>query len=240
MRYPKYFKSAQKIILRPLAPPSPAGRVEALTAHFHDGHGDYFDLSLPYGTTSGEQYPFTPDMPLELTSEALGLGIRLTARFVSQEATNLVRVAINCDLQMFQRRSVPRLDLSIGLRYTKGSGALLSFRRQWEKNIHLLQNGADLTRLRPFPRSQANLSSSGIRFAIKSPIAVADLGLLYLELAPGDPPICALAEVVWLEELPETGRHTAGMRFINILESDQQRINKLIRDHPRQTSAEEG
>lgn len=228
MHYSRYYKSGQKIILRALAPASP-GRFESLTAYFQDNGPGYFDLLLPYGAQEEENYPFAPDMPFELLSDALGLGLKMTGRFQKMVRKDLLRVEINGDLQAFQRRNFRRLDLVVGLRYTKGKGTLRSFREQWEKNIQILQKGGDTAKLSRFPRTPVNLSAGGIRFAVKAPVQTADLCLLLLELETGGP-ICTLAEVVWMEEKEVDGRQGAGMRFLNILESDQKRIEDTIRD----------
>lgn len=228
MQYSKYYKSGQKIILRALAPAAP-GRFESLTAYFQDNGSGHFDLILPYGSQEEENYPFAPDMPFELLSDAFGMGIRMTGQFQKMVRNDLLRMTVNGDLQAFQRRNHRRVDLVVGMRYTKGKGTLRSFREQWEKNVQILQRGGDASKLSKFPRTPVNLSAGGIRFAIKAPVQTADLCLLLLELESGGP-ICTLAEVVWLEEKEVEGRHSAGMRFLNILESDQRRIEDYIRD----------
>ena len=229
MPYFKYFKSGQKIYLRALSPPLEPGRFEALTVYFQDGQKSFFNLTLPYRAEAGETYPFTPGMPFELLSEAFGLGLRLTCTFAGQQGPNLIRVAIEEDLQIFQRRDRPRLDLAVGLRYTKGRGTLRSFRQQWEKNLDILAKTTDPAKLPPFPRVPVNLSSGGIRLRIRPPIEIADLCLLLLQLQPGESPLCTLAEVVWTAEKEEKGRFTAGMRFLSILEADQKRIDTFLK-----------
>jgi c-di-GMP-binding flagellar brake protein YcgR len=229
MRYSKYFKSEQKIFLRSLTPDASSGRLDALTAYFQEEGDDHFDLLLPYQASEEENFPFYPDMPFEILSDAMGLGVRLTGNFVEQRRPDLIRLRVNNDLQIFQRRFASRLDVSIGLRYTKGQGTLRSFREQWEKNVRILQNTKDLSKLPSFPRTRVNLSNGGIRFQIKSPVQVADLCLLLLKLDENGAPICALAEVVWLDENEAQGRRCAGLQFLSILEADQKRIVDFIK-----------
>ena len=229
MRYSKYFKSEQKIFLRSLTADATSGRLDALTVYFHEEHGDYFDLLLPYQTREEENFPFSPEMPFEILSDAMGLGVRLTGNFVEQRRQDLIRLRMNNDLQIFQRRLASRLDVNIGLRYTKGQGTLRSFREQWEKNVRILQNTKDSNKIPPFPRTRVNLSNGGIRFQIKPPVRVADLCLLLLKLEENQAPLCALAEVVWLDEEEVQGRRFAGMQFLSILEADQKRIVDFIK-----------
>ena len=228
MRYTKYFKSEQKIFLRSLTPDT-SGRLDALTVYFHEKGGDHFDLLLPYQAKEEENFPFYPGMPFEILSDAMGLGVRLTGNFVEQRRPDLIRLKVNDALQIFQRRLASRLDVSVGLRYTKGHGTLRSFSEQWEKNVRILQNTTDFTKLPSFPRTMVNLSNGGIRFQIKSPVKIADLCLLLLRIEEDGAPLCALAEVVWLDEEEVQGRRCAGMQFLSIMETDQKRINDFIK-----------
>lgn len=229
MRYTKYFKSEQKIFLRSLTPDAASGRLDALTLYFQEEQGDCFDLLLPYQTGEEESFPFTPDMPFEILSNAMGLGVRLTGNFVEQRQPDLIRLRVNNDLQIFQRRLASRLDVTVGLRYTKGQGTLRTFRQQWEKNVQILRNTKDFTKIPPFPRTRVNLSNGGIRFQMKTPVRIADICLLLLKLEENGAPLCALAEVVWLDEEEVQGRKGAGMQFLSIMEIDQKRIMDFIK-----------
>jgi len=231
LHYLKYFRIDQKITLRSLAPPPPHGRVERLTVFlFAIGPGQ-FDLKLPYRLHPGEEFPFVPGMPFEILSESYGLGIRLTGMFNEQINNDLIRLTVYPDLQVFQRRQHARVDVSIGMRYTRGSGKLRTFQAQWERNVLAIQRGQDLSKLGEFPRCQTNLSAGGIGFHLKKPARTADLCLLLMELEPQTPPICALAEIVWFFEIKDVEWWRCGLQYINILESDQQRLDKFVKDN---------
>jgi len=226
MVYSRYYKPGQKILLRVLEPP---GRFEALTTYLHDSGADTFDLNLPYRAHGEEGYPFSPGLPLELMSDHLGLGLRLTGHFREQCGENRIRVEITCEPQVFQRRLHRRLDTTVGLRFTKGRGTLRSFRDQWQKNLSILDRTQDFSKLPPFPRTRVNLSAGGIRFDLAPPLDAADLCLVLLQLEPNSRPICALAEVVWLSERENSDRCSAGMQFIGILDTDKKLIENLIK-----------
>jgi hypothetical protein len=226
MVYAKYFKLGQKILVRVMDPP---GRYEAFSAILQGSGPGWFDLTLTSQPRAEESYPFAAGMPLELMSDHLGLGLRLTCRFQQQVVDNRIRVEVVSDLQVFQRRLHRRLELNVGLRYTKGRGTLRSFRKQWEKNLQILDNTRDFSTLPPFPRTRVNLSAGGIRFEVTPPIEPTDLCLLLLQLEPLSRPICALSEVVWLNEPEGDLRRIAGMQFICILDADKKRIEALIR-----------
>ncbi len=232
MQFSRFYKNGQKIILRALDGSAAAGSFDSLTAYLQESSADHFDLLLPYDSSEGENYPFTPQMSFELLSDSMGLGLRMSATFKEQLGNDRVRLAINSDAQVFQRRQYRRLDLTAGLRYTRGRGKLRSFREQWQKNLQILAKG-ESARLNRFPRANVNLSAGGIRFSLKAPVEMADLCLLLLEL-DALAPICALAEVVWVQDKVVDERQVAGLRFINILESDQQIIDGYVRRHAPQ------
>jgi PilZ domain len=229
MTLKKYFKTEQKLVLKPLLD---AGgeqtNVEHLSTFLIDVRNGYCDLRLPYGKTIAEQFPFENEMPVELLGDSFGLGIKVLGHFDRFLDGDTIRIKTLSDLKIFQRRLHPRHERIIGIRYTKGRGTLRSYRAQWKKNIDLLEKSVDLSKLKNFPRSQANISPSGIRIPVKPPIAEADLCLLLIELVEQTPPICALAEVVWIGSLDDSEQLVAGMQFINIRKSDQLRIASFL------------
>jgi hypothetical protein len=232
MSYSKYFKSGQKILLTLSTPEPVPGRTHSLTSYFQDAGPDYFDLTLPYGGGEEESFPFTVNMPFVIHSEAFGLGLRLNARFLKHLSKQTIRVTVAENLQVFQRRASPRIDFKAGLRYTKGRGTLRTFHEQWEKNVQILQNSKDLSKLGAFPRRPINLSSGGIRFDIKGPVEITDICLVLIDLGT-PPPVCVLAEVIWVQPTESEERNTAGMRFLSLLDSDFKRLESFVRDHQK-------
>jgi len=228
MSLSKYFKPDQKLLLTPLPEGQENQTIEYLTTFLVDSKHDYCDLRLPYGKSVDEQFPFKNEMQVELMGDALGLGIKVHGHFDRYLDTNTIRIRINPNLEMFKRRYFPRSNCTLGIRYTKGRGTLRSYREQWLKNVQLLDKAVDLSKLRNFPRLPANISSSGIRIPVKPPIAEADLCLLLIELGENAPPVCALAEVVWISPQEDSDALLAGMQFIKIRKSDQQRIAKFL------------
>lgn len=227
--YARFFKPGQKIFLRTLCiNPALPRHFESLTTFLKDCSSGFFDLSLPYQIREGEELPFSTDTEFELLSDSMGLGLRLKGVFVQFRGRDLLRVQITGELQAFQNRFSPRIDLTAGLRYTRGLGTLRSFREQWEKNVQILSRGANPSSLGNFPRTLINLSSGGIRFNMKPPVEAGSICLILLDIEIGKAPICTLAEVLWAGAVAEE-RQPAGMRFINILEMDQKRIEEAIR-----------
>lgn len=236
MSLDKYFRINQKIQLRPLGE-EPGPKIETLSAYLRECGSGFCDLALPYRSPPGEEFPFEEQMRLELLGEAMGMGVRAVGCFERQLDTEIIRLRMEPDLQMFQRRQHRRLDAKIGLRFTRGEGTLRSFREQWQKNVRLLELPANLAKLQGLPKAQANLSAGGIRLPLKPPVTPADLFMLFLEIEPQGAPICILAEVIWTgEELPD-GRIPAGMHYVNILQQDQKRIDQYVLQSAAATEA---
>jgi hypothetical protein len=228
MIHQRYFKNGQRILLT-LQEQDQAGRKECLTAIINGGDESNFVVSLPYSEDAADQYPFAPDMPFEISSESMGLGVRVSGKFSKQIDGQRIALQINDDLQMFQRRNSPRLDCKIGIRFTRGQGALKALRKTWEKNIALLHSPDAPLIFEGFKPCYVNISSGGIRFNLRPPVNQAELCLLLLNLDDGKVPICTLAEIIWTRPENDETILVSGMRFINILEQDQQRISSFIR-----------
>ncbi len=229
MIYQRYFKTGLKVQLRPKQPLPPEGRNELLSANIFGGDANHFDLTLPYGPNAAEQYPFSEDMPFELSANAMGLGVKVSVTFLKALSGNRIRVLVLPDLQMFQRRAQQRLDCTIGIRFTRGNNSLLKLRATWEKNASILANASQPVPLQGFNPCQLNLGPTGIRFSLQFPAEPTDICLMLLDLGDSKPPICVLAEIVWTSEKNDQGTVHAGMQYIDIMEQDQQRIERFIK-----------
>jgi hypothetical protein len=227
MLYQRYFKNGQRLLLKALKTEGD-GRTELLTGYMDGGGSETFILTLPYSDDASDQYPFSEGMLFELSSEILGLGIRVTGAFLKKIDGKRIALRIKPDLQMFQRRATPRFDCKLGIRFTRGQGALKALRNTWEKNIQILQNPNAPLSLQGFKPCQVNISSGGIRFALRPPVNPAELCLMLINLEDGLAPVCTLAEIIWTRPEQEETIILAGMRFINILEADQKRIDNFI------------
>jgi len=232
----KYFKEGQKITFRALGGAEDVKKIDALTCYLKLQGQGYLDLSIPYGTSQDESYPFDTETKFEILSDSMGVGIRLTGRFEKHLKGDLIRVRHNNDLQLIHRRVEDRRQVMLEVGYTKGKGKLRSFRQQWEKNVNILETVSDLSKLPKFPKVSVNISMTGVGFKIKTPIEIADLCLLFINLGDGKPPVCTMTEVVWREEEESDGRCMAGFQFLNILETDRKRIRNFVKNPPKKES----
>ena len=232
MSYPRYFRTGQKVWLRPLSPAPAPGHVELLTSFLEDMNRDHFELRLPYGPEQGEQYPFTQGMTLELSSQSLGLGLKMTAEVTAIPAPDKLQLTLHHNLAGYQRRHAARIDVKIPLRFTRGQGNLKSMRATWIKYVELLKTRADFGGLEKFTLCEVNLSASGLRFPMRPPVAESDLCLV-LMILPDDPrPICLLTEVVWVGRKPPEAP-PVGLHYLCITEEDQQRLEAFIQQQAK-------
>ena len=227
MKYQRYFKPGQQLLLKIQNDTTEDERTELMTVLVVSLEDNSISLSLPYGANAVDQYPFTEGLSLEISTEAMGLGVKITGNFEKKIAGNQFTVKLNPDLQMFQRRISPRFDCQLGIRFSRAAKTLQTMREIWEKNLEVLHSPEAPIVFDGFKSSRVNISSGGIRFSIKPPTDQGELCLILVNLEDGKPPVCAVAEVVWICMQDESAV-TTGMRFINILSEDQQRIDNFI------------
>ena len=228
MSLQKYFRVEQKILLRPLVDPPEDDRIETLSAFVLSCENTWCDLTFPYQSPPGEEFPFAPGTRLEILGEAMGLGIRAVGQFDRRLDDDAIRLRLEPDLEIFQRRQHRRHDLQAGIRFTRGMGALRSFREQWQKNIRLLGLPANQDKLNRLPTATINLSAGGIRLLLKPAVTPGEVFMVFVKMMPDTPAFCVLAEVVWNGEPREDGRLPTGMRFISILKQDSLAIEQYI------------
>ena len=226
----KYVKKGQKIQLRALNSRPPEGKQELLSATLASGEDDHLVLRLPYGPNTVQEYPIVRGMPFELSADAMGLGIKVSVAVTDILSGEEIRVRAEDDLQMFQRRAQPRVDCTLALRLTRHGGSLQNLRQAWQQNVAIFADSHGVTSLEGFDSCQLNLSSGGMRLLIQPPAAPDEVCLVLLALPDRKPPVCALAETVWVSDPNPEEFVYAGMRFINILEEDQKRIDRFVRE----------
>jgi len=227
MNYQRYFKPDQKLLLKVQKDAENSAMTELMSVFVVSLDEDSLLVSLPYGADAVDQYPFSEELSFEITTESMGLGIRATGRFEKIIDGNKFTIRLNSNLEMFQRRISKRLDCQLGIRFSRAAKTLQTMREVWEKNLKVLYSPEAPLIFDGFKSYRVNISSGGMRFSIKPPADQGELCLVLINLEDGKPPVCAIAEVVWVY-MQEESVVTAGMRFINILSEDQQRIDNFI------------
>ena len=226
--YARYFSPGQKILLRSLSADQENPRLEAATAWVRNYDAGCFDLALTHPWQSDEPF-FAEGRSLEFLSERFGLGLQSTARLQSLSDGRILHLRANNDLTLFRPRPNPRIQTHIGLQHSASGAGLSTFYRHWTRQLARMTSSAAPLNVPILPLGPVNLSASGIRLIMKTPVSKNDLCLMMLELATDEMPICTLAEVFWMSPTQDEQRKVVGMQFLNILQQDQQRLDHFIK-----------
>ncbi|SNB46562.1 PilZ domain-containing protein [Geobacter sp. DSM 9736] len=226
MSYSKYFKSGQEILLLSLAGDEPE-RTDVITSHLVRCGDDFFDLALPYNISDSKEIPLEQGAAFCLLSDALGLGIQLTCHLHEIVGRSTIRVMPHNDMEVFGRRKFLRCDVQVGIYCKRGPGTLRSYRSQWNSAIKSLAAGTAFPPGFSPARINVNISAGGLAIQLSPAATVSELCLVLIDLGDGKPPVIALGEVVWTET-SELGKQTAGLRYMEIMKSDQERINNFV------------
>ncbi|MDD4456730.1 MAG: PilZ domain-containing protein [Syntrophotalea acetylenica] len=223
--YNKHFKPGQKVLIHSASPDRGEDRIENFSACCQSVENGILTLSLPYRADTSL---FAAGNRLSVVSESLGLGLKAQAFYHNHIGRDVIQLRFDGHLQFFQIRPAERINLPIGIRYTRSTGDLQEVRQQWQQNIHRLANTPPGS-LPKLPCGMVNLSSGGIRLGFKTPIDKAQLCLLLMQIEPDDAPICTVAEVVWSHGHGSADTCMAGLQFTAIMAEDQKRLEKFIR-----------
>ncbi|MFO7812128.1 MAG: PilZ domain-containing protein [Pelovirga sp.] len=229
MNFKCYFKTDQQLILQHQNDHSAAARrTELLIVSVAGVEGNQLIVNSPYGSEVVEHYAISPDTVVEITTDVMGMGARVSGRFEKKLNDRQFSIVLNYDMSLFQRRVKERLDCDLGIRFSRGAKTLSAMRNIWEKNLNVLYGPEAPLIFQGFRSCRANISAGGIRFAMKPAANQGDLCLILIHLDDSKPPVCSIAEVVWSCMIGEDAA-TTGMRFINILKEDQDRIGAFIK-----------
>lgn len=222
--YSRYFGMKQKVFLVNMSSGRSRDIYESLSGVVVSSNLDSLALMIPFsgGMTSADNYSGT--VTYKLTSEALGSGIQVLADLVGASAGNIYKFRMHGVLELFQRRVVPRVELS-GRLYRLGENFTLNvLRREWGRLRDNLLSGIAIPEL-ALQVSAFNLSAGGIGVLLAGANSPVQHSLFVIEFE-GGLPICVLAEPIW--DQPVDNGLYCGFRFIHIQKTDQERISNCV------------
>lgn len=223
--YSRYFSLRQKVYLINMSAERNSELYESLSGVVTYSGVDSLELMITHGgdityDSGGGVATY------KLTSEALGSGIQVLADLVGVAVGNRFKFRMHGTLEMFQRRTVPRVDLSARIFHLRGNFPLASFKKEWQRVMERLQGNAVLPGL-VLQETEINLSAGGVGLSVDLKNRPTPLSMFFIALDEGIP-VCALAETIWEQAGDEALR--CGFRFIHILKADQERINSCVSD----------
>jgi len=229
MSYGKYFNKGQKVFIKRIFEDGERTALDTITGYAMRSHPMQLDLGLPYGSDAADSYPFEPGMKFEIMTDSKGMGLRLTASFVEKISSQDIRLQFEGNLEFISRRIYPRVDVNAWVGVERGKGNLAKVRELWDEHLKKIKAGVSAAELTEFKKYLVNLAGGGLRLPLTGPVEMAELILIYLSIGDKQGIICAVAEVVWVGPALDDGRQQAGLRFLNILEADQARIDKVVK-----------
>lgn len=228
MSYGRYFSIGQKTFLKRVFAADQRTALDTITGYVTGAGANHVDFSLPYGSDAANDYPFEPGMRFELLCENKGMGLRLQASFQERLSSRDIRLQFEGNLEFISRRQYRRVDVTAWVGLKRGNGKLAEMRKAWEESIQQLQAGVSAAQLTDFQKYPVNLAGGGMRLPVKAPVKAAELYLVFLSIGDKGGIICIMAEVIWTGTPDADGNQPAGLRFLNILEKDQARIDKVV------------
>ncbi len=228
MSYSKYFSKGQKVFLKRDYAEEKREALDSITAYATGGEREFLDLSLPYGSDAADVYPFEEGMMFELATDFNGMGLRLRASFVSKTGNKDIRLRFEENLEFISRRIYRRLDVNAWVGIERPAEGLAQMREAWQDCLQKIEAGVSAAELTQFKKYPVNLAGGGIRLPLQKMYNTPDLLLFFLSIGDKQGIICTLAEVVWTGKADQEGTVPTGMRFLNILERDQARIDAVV------------
>ncbi|MFH1026724.1 MAG: PilZ domain-containing protein [Pseudomonadota bacterium] len=221
--YSRYFGLRQKVCMVIMSAERDSEIYESFSGVVVSSDMDSLELMVVYGGC-GTHDDEVGKATYKLTTEALGSGIQVLADLTGITGGNILQFRMHGALEMFQRRSVPRVELSSRIFQRCGNFPLSSYKKEW-KRIMAHMGSSGLPPGLVLQETIVSLSAGGIGLTVAASNRPTPLSMFFV--APDEGlPICALAETVWEDRQPEVLR--CGFRFIQILKSDQERINRLV------------
>jgi c-di-GMP-binding flagellar brake protein YcgR len=229
MAYGKYFNKGQKVFIKRIFTDEERTALDTITGYAMHSLPMQLDLALPYGSDAADSYPFEPGMRFEVITDFRGMGLRMMASFVERISSRDIRLQFEGNLEFISRRTYRRVDVNAWIGIERATGNLAKMRALWNENLKKIRSGVSAAELTTFKKGLVNLSGGGIRLPLQAPVETAELFLVYISAGDKKGIICALAEAEWIGEQEEDDVQQIGLRFLNILGEDQDRIDAVVK-----------
>jgi hypothetical protein len=221
----KYFNNKQKVFLINVSETRDKDLYESLSGAIVGRTRDSIALQIPYPTEYTSPADESRRHTFKLTSEAMGNGIQVIADLIRVEPGNIFHLRILSNIEMYQRRQVPRIDTTIKLFQIQRNSSLDVYRREFLRIRTQIMNQGVPPNL-AMQEAAINLGVGGIRVECEARVNPSLLSMFFVGLYDNEIPVCALGELVWSRV--ENNIRMCGYRFIQISKTDQERIRGFI------------
>jgi len=223
--FSRYFAVKQRAFLINISEDRDRNQYESLSGTIVTCAGDSLSLQVPYTTGLEGMETSSRKTSYKITSESMGHGIQIMAELIRVSASNVFHLKLHGNLEMYQRRQLPRVDITLKTFQIRRDTSLAVYRKEFKR----IMDGMNIQGKRPNLKLEpylVNLSAGGIRIAIEPQETVSPLSMFFLDLDPAQLLVCAVAELVWIRH--ESEKMVCGYRFMQIHKADQDRISKYV------------
>ncbi len=224
MNYDRYFSRGQKVYLINISQTRDESVYESLSATVVSCNDSSITIKAPYRLFSGDATPLETGMQFKLSTESFGVGVQLRAELVAAPAAEILELQPIGQMEIYQRRQMPRVDVSLPFLHVLQKSSLSAFKREWRRVVTDLRQPTP-PRLK-LQETKVNISAGGIRFELNTPPT--PLAIVVFDLQDGAAPVCAVAELAWHKTRQEDGVEVCGHRFLEILKEDQARLAAIV------------
>jgi c-di-GMP-binding flagellar brake protein YcgR len=224
MNYDRYFSRGQKVYLINISQTRDESVYESLSATVVSCNDSSITIKAPYRLFSGDATPLETGMQFKLSTESFGVGVQLRAELVAAPAAEILELQPIGQMEIYQRRQMPRVDVSLPFLHVLQKSSLSAFKREWRRVVTDLRQPTP-PRLK-LQETKVNISAGGIRFELNTPPT--PLAIVVFDLQDGAAPVCAVAELAWHKTRQEDGVEVCGHRFLEILKEDQARLASFV------------
>ena len=186
---------------------------------------DSVELHIPYATDQSCTGVIAHAVKYKLTTESMGNGIQILADLIMVTGGNIFHLKLHGIPELFQRRKTARINTLIPTFQISRDIPLNTYRNEF-KSINESLKEKQLPATVTMKKNQVNLSSGGIRISINPTDSLFPLSLFFFDIKDSQPPICAVAELIW--NTFESDKRICGYRFVQIRKADQLRISKYV------------
>ena len=227
--FEQYFNTGQKIFMQRVIDDQELPVLETMSGHVIRNQQRQLDIRLGYGTDAAKSYPFYPGMEFEIMTDSAGMGLRMIASFVKKLNNQDIRLKCEGRVEFFSKRIHARIKVKAWVGVTRQQGAMSEMQHLWQNHMQLIESEDSAVKLPEFKKYSMDLAAGGMRLPLRSPVHPAELVMIYLSLGDKKGVICALTEVIWVGEANQGRTQQCGLRFVNILEDDQERIDTIVK-----------
>jgi c-di-GMP-binding flagellar brake protein YcgR len=223
--FSRYFVVKQRAYLINVSEGRDRDQYKSLSGTIVSCNGDSIALQIPYAI--GQECPEAcmRKTTYKLTTESMGSGIQIMADLVRVTESNVFHLKLQGNMEMYQRRQMPRIDTTIKVFQIRRDTSLAIYRKEFRR----IMDGMNTKGIRPnlkLEETPINLGAGGISIAIETLEPVSLLSMFFLDLDAKQPLVCAVAEMVWSRH--ENDKLVCGYRFLQIHKADQERISRYV------------